>query len=77
MKTEQIILGSEELQKNTIKVLERLIEDVKNIDNPKTMKYFAESLDVMCDDLLGDDFFGTEGQFDPRGNQSEAKHTLT
>lgn len=28
----------------------------------------CECLDRMLDDLLSDDFFGTEGQLDPRGD---------
>ena len=31
----------------------------------------AEEFKVMLDTLLGDDFFGTEGQCDPRGDHRE------
>lgn len=31
--------------------------------------YWARAVDKMLDELLGDDFFGTEGQCDPRGDR--------
>ena len=31
----------------------------------------AEEFKVMLDTLLGDDFFGTEGQCDPRGDHRD------
>ena len=31
----------------------------------------AEAFNQMLDDLLGDDFFGTEGQCDPRGDHRD------
>lgn len=31
----------------------------------------AEELNVMLDNLLNDDFFGTEGQCDPRGDHRD------
>ncbi|HVI39653.1 MAG TPA: hypothetical protein VM577_03250 [Anaerovoracaceae bacterium] len=32
-------------------------------------KYAAEMLNEMLDTMSGEDFFGTEGQCDPRGDQ--------
>lgn len=32
-------------------------------------KIIAESFNAMLDDLASDDFFGTEGQNDPRGDR--------
>lgn len=32
-------------------------------------KIIAEAFNDMLDDLLSDDFFGTEGQSDPRGDR--------
>lgn len=63
------------LQKNTITVLERLIEQVKDMDKDSA-KIFAEHFETMLDDLHGNDFFGTEGQHDPRGDATEARWTL-
>lgn len=63
------------LQKNTITVLERLIEQVKDMDK-ESAKIFAEHFETMLDDLHGNDFFGTEGQRDPRGDATEARWTL-
>jgi hypothetical protein len=63
------------LQKNTITVLERLIEQVKDMDK-ESAKIFAEHFETMLDDLRGNDFFGTEGQHDPRGDATEARWTL-
>lgn len=39
-------------------------------DNKKTLKLI---LDNALDDLSNEDFFGTEGQLDPRGDQRESK----
>lgn len=53
-------------QKRITKVLEKMIilceEDEFNAD------VFSNNLDIVLEDLLGDDFFGTEGQCDPRGD---------
>lgn len=42
------------------------------LDTPKDLRArFAESLDQYLDSLLADDFFGTEGQNDPRGDHRD------
>lgn len=53
-------------QKRTILVLERMIEQCKE-DNINA-DVFAEMLEPMLRELHGEDFFGTEGQCDPRGD---------
>jgi len=41
-------------------------------NEPKEAKViWVEALNTMLDDLLSDDFFGTEGQCDPRGDQRD------
>jgi len=53
-------------QKRVIKVLERMIEEIK------TDEYFAEilidELETILTNIHNDDGFGTEGQCDPRGD---------
>jgi hypothetical protein len=58
------ISGLKKLFAQTIKMLEE--QNDKDIT-----KYFAESYHKMLDDLLGQDFFGTEGQGDPRGDHRD------
>lgn len=53
-------------QRNATKVLERLIDLVK--ENEDDAKVISEYLELMLDELHQDDFFGTEGQIDPRGD---------
>jgi len=54
-----------------------VLENIKNhyLADDTTEKYdreaWVESFDTMLDDLLSDDFFGTEGQLDPRGDHRE------
>lgn len=55
-------------QKNYIKVLNQMIEDFKDADK-EHRGVWVEELNVMLNNLLGEDFFGTEGQRDPRGDQ--------
>lgn len=61
-------------QKNVVTVLNRLAKSVK--DGDLDAYIVAERLDEMCDSLLGDDFFGTEGQLDPRGDQRDAEWNI-
>jgi len=56
-------------QKRVLKVLERMAEQVRS-DNDMTETY-SDELDMMLDELLGQDFFGTEGQNDPRGDHRD------
>lgn len=57
------------------KVLERLREMALQDEDAATA--IADSLDYMLDDLHGDDFFGTEGQADPRGDFRSGEWTAT
>lgn len=38
----------------------------QSFDDPDVAEGYADALDLMLDDLLEEDFFGTEGQMDPR-----------
>ena len=51
----------------------RLSECFRDVlDLPGTAhRAFAETLDRVLDDLLAQDFFGTEGQNDPRGDHRD------
>lgn len=52
---------------------ETMAGDIASIlDQPKARRaLFAAALNDELDDLLGQDFFGTEGQCDPRGDHRE------
>ncbi len=52
--------------KNMNKVWENLMKYASEDKNQE--KIITEAFNQMLDDLLGDDFFGTEGQCDPRGD---------
>jgi len=54
------------VQQRVSKVVGRLGELA--INDPDDAEGIAEALDAMLDDLRGYDFFGTEGQNDPRGD---------
>jgi hypothetical protein len=56
--------------KNVTKVLETLTEYIEN-ECDESKKVFAESFDEFLDDLVSNDYFGTEGQSDPRGDQRD------
>lgn len=50
---------------------EKVIDNIKKhyeSSNKDDKNFWASNLSNMLDDMLGEDFFGTEGQFDPRGN---------
>jgi len=55
-------------KKTVIKALEQFIKDVKDDGNEE---YIVDAVNRMFDELLGDDFFGTEGQNDPRGDHRD------
>lgn len=57
--------------KNMGKVLRGLADYVEASEKeyPGTNGDFCASLNEFLDGLLDDDFFGTEGQLDPRGDQ--------
>jgi len=50
-------------------VWRRLMEYAK--DDKDAEKNIAEGFNRMLDTLLGEDFFGTEGQCDPRGDHRD------
>jgi len=51
------------------KVWSNLMEMAKNDEGD--CEVIADCFNEMLDELLGDDFFGTEGQMDPRGDHRE------
>ena len=53
-------------QKRVIKVLERLIEDVR--ENEEQADGLMEDLEIFLNGIHSMDGFGTEGQSDPRGD---------
>lgn len=61
-------------QKNLVTVLRRLEDHVKLY--PDDAEVISEMLESMLDDLHQDDFFGTEGQWDPRGDFRDGKFTM-
>lgn len=55
------------------KLEDRLEEVWKNLfkyctNNKDDTLYLAKKLDELCDNMHAEDFFGTEGQCDPRGD---------
>lgn len=63
------------LRNNIVTVLTRLTEQVKMMDE-ESVEAFAGSLDTFFDDLRSNDFFGTEGQLDPRGDFREGTWSI-
>lgn len=53
--------------KKVLKAIEKSFET----ENQSGKKVWADSLEEMLNDLQNDDFFGTEGQTDPRGDQRD------
>lgn len=53
--------------KNVAEVAVRLLAYA--LSDKEVLKSFCESFDRWLDELLGADFFGTEGQNDPRGDR--------
>jgi len=43
----------------------------KKKDKDGFSQIYAEELNVLLDNLLNEDFFGTEGQLDPRGDHRD------
>jgi hypothetical protein len=54
--------------KNFKKVALNMIEMFEKEDNKQCKKFWVDSLNTMLDDMMSGDFFGTEGQCDPRGD---------
>ena len=61
-------------QQRVAKVLGRLTGLA--IEDEAEAEMIAEALDVMLDDLHGNDFFGTEGQADPRGDFRDGEWSM-
>lgn len=53
-------------QQRVLKVLERISDMVRKDDDDAG--FWATELQVITDTMHGNDFFGTEGQCDPRGD---------
>lgn len=58
--------------KNYKKVLKNIETQISEGDNDERQCWF-ETLNEMLDELLSNDFFGTEGQNDPRGDHRDDK----
>lgn len=52
--------------KNLDAVLEKISKQAK--EDKRDAKVWCDELNEVCDRLLSEDFFGTEGQCDPRGD---------
>lgn len=57
------------------KVFERIIKQCQ--DDEEDMLIYIDELDMMLDSLYQNDFFGTEGQNDPRGDHRVQEWSLT
>lgn len=57
------------------KVLERLQE--LSAQSPDDAEGISEMLETSLSELHGDDFFGTEGQSDPRGDFRDGRWTMS
>lgn len=62
-------------QTNIITVLDRLTKLVK--DDAVQIEILSESMEGMLNDLRSNDFFGTEGQLDPRGDGRNGDFSMT
>jgi hypothetical protein len=56
--------------KNLEKVILKLLDYLKG-DDPVGRLMFCRSFDKFLDELVSNDFFGTEAQCDPRGDQRD------
>jgi hypothetical protein len=56
-------------QQRVMKVLDNIKQQI--IDNPEDAEPYQEDLEHMLDNMCSQDFFGTEGQCDPRGDRRE------
>jgi hypothetical protein len=65
-----------QIKANLITVLERLLEDLNGeIDGLLAWEY-AEAVDSFLNEFNDADFFGTEGQGDPRGDFREGNWSI-
>lgn len=64
-------------QKRVKRVLLNMVDMVENHSNcEEYAEEFALELEIMLEDLLGQDAFGTEGQSDPRGDGREGRFSM-
>lgn len=56
-------------KRNADSVLAKIGQSIKTDKNDGPV--YLERLNRMLDDLRSEDFFGTEGQLDPRGDQRD------
>lgn len=56
-----------------VRVLEAMIKQIKEDEEEYNQfaQVYSEEVDMMLDNLLNQDFFGTEGQLDPRGDHRD------
>lgn len=54
--------------RSAARILRRLADMVSK-EEPATREMFADDLNAFLDELASQDFFGTEGQLDPRGDK--------
>lgn len=57
-------------KKNFQTVLDNIKKDFQKGDN-MTQRHWVNELNKLLNNLLSEDFFGTEGQCDPRGDQRD------
>lgn len=62
-------MGKKMTERNADAVLAKISQSIKTDKNDGPV--YLEALNRMLDDLRSEDFFGTEGQLDPRGDQRE------
>ena len=55
-------------ENNFLEILDAIKNDFIHA-SPEDKEVWANTIDGMLDDLLRQDFFGTEGQSDPRGDR--------
>jgi hypothetical protein len=61
-------------QQRVLKVLDRIGAEVRNDDD--SAYCWSEELEVLLNELGQNDFFGTERQCDPRGDQRDEAWTM-
>jgi hypothetical protein len=62
------------IQQNVVTVLKRMVAQAEaSVDDAEA---YAENLETMLDELSGYDFFGTEGQTDPRGDGRDGQWSI-
>lgn len=62
------------IQKRVKTVLERMIKLVE--EDRDYADFFSQDIDILLDELLGNDAFGTEGQNDPRGDGRDGDFSM-